>query len=92
MADLCLESMSVTVYCHIYDCLFMKMLSFFLLNDFIWNYRNLNNRITQTQLDILFEFSGFSRLINHCQKIESRNSKGSKICIFRSRPIAESLL
>ena len=83
--------MSVTVCCHIYNFGFVyENINIFLSNDHIWNYRNLNSLISETQLDIVLKFSGFSSLSNYCQMIEdfeSRNRKGSKICIFESRPI-----
>ena len=50
-------------------------INIFLSNDHIWNYRNLNSHISQTQLDILYKFSWFSRLINYCQVIENWKPK-----------------
>ena len=49
------------VCCHIYNFEFVyENINIFLTNDHIWNYRNLNSHISQTQLDILFRFSGLS--------------------------------
>ena len=60
LADLCLDSMSVTVCYNIYNFgLVYENINIFLSNDHIWNYRNLNSHISEIQLDILFKFSGF---------------------------------
>ena len=41
-----------------------------LSNDHIWNYRNLTNHISQTHIDILFNFSVFSILNDFLEVIE----------------------
>ena len=57
------RSMSIKVCCHIYTFEFAyENIHIFLSNDHIWNDRNLNSHISQTLLDILFKFSGFSIL------------------------------
>ena len=45
-------------------------INIFLSNDHIWNYRNLNGHISQTHIDVLFNFSGFSVLIDFFKVIE----------------------
>ena len=95
MADLCLDSMSINVCCHIYNFEFVyENINSFLSNDRIWNYQNLNSHISQTHFDILFKFSGFSMLIGYYKVIEteSQTYKGFKIFIFLSRPIVSSIL
>ena len=63
LADLCLDSMSIKVCCHIYIFeIVYENIDIVLSHDHIWNYRNLNSHISQTHLDILFKFSGLSIL------------------------------
>ena len=45
-------------------------INIFLSNDHVWNYRNLNSHISQTHIDVLFNFSGFSILIDFFEIIE----------------------
>ena len=53
---------------------------FFLSNDHIWNYENLNSPISQPQLDIVFKFSGFSRhqLLSSDRRLKAEIAKVSK--------------
>ena len=56
LADLCFDGMSVNVWYHIYNFEFVyESMNFFLPNDHIWNYRNLNSHISQTHQDILIQ-------------------------------------
>ena len=51
--------------------------------------------ISEIQSDILFKFSGFYILIDlnfKWKTTESQNPNRSKICIFRSQPIAVIIL
>ena len=47
----------------------------FLFNDHIWNYGNLNSHNSQTRIDILLKFSGFSILIDLFKVIEDWKPK-----------------
>ena len=50
LADLCLDSMSIKLYCHIYNFGFAyKDIDIILSNDHIWNHWNLKGHISQTQ-------------------------------------------
>ena len=51
---------SIKVCCHTYSFDFVYENNIFLPNDHIWNYQNLISHTSQTPLDILFKFSGFS--------------------------------
>ena len=61
-------------------------INIFLSNDHIWNYWNLNSPISQTQLDSVFKFSGYSRLINCCKVIKDWKLKSQRFqnCVFRA--------
>ena len=70
MADLCLDTMSINLCCHIYNIEFVyENINIHFSNYHIWNYRNLNNHISQAHLDILFKFSGFSIRIEYFKVI-----------------------
>ena len=72
LADLCLDYMSITIYCHIYNFGFVyENSNIFLSNDHIWNNQNLDSHISQTHSDISFKLSGFYILIDCYKMIEN---------------------
>ena len=68
LADLCLDCVSITMYCLIYNFWFVyENNNIFLSNDHIWYNRNLDSHISRTHSDISFKLSGFYILTN-CYK------------------------
>ena len=73
LADLCLDCMSLTIYCQIDNFGFVcETNNIFLSNDHIWNNRNLDSHISQTHSDISFKLSGFYILTDCYKTIESK--------------------
>ena len=71
LAVLCINSISINLCFQINNFeLVYENINIFLLNEHIWNYRNLNSHISQIDLDILFKCSGFSVLIDFFKVIE----------------------
>ena len=71
LADLWLNCMSITMYCHIYNFGFVnENNNIFLSNDHIWNNRNLDSHIIQTHSDISFKLSGFYIFIDCFKMID----------------------
>ena len=76
LVDLCLDSMSINVCCHIYSFEFVyENINIFLSNYHIWNYQNLNSHNSQTHWGISFKISGFSTYIDYCKVIEDWKPK-----------------
>ena len=86
--------MSIKVCSHIYNFEFVyENINIFLSNDHIWNHWNLNSHISQTQLDILFKFSGFSpfiKLLLSDSRFKAKIIQVPNNRIFRSRPAGRS--
>ena len=64
LIDLCLDSLSTVVCCHIYNSEFVyENINIFLPNDHIWNYRNLPN-------PLIYFIHIFKIFHTYCKEIE----------------------
>ena len=76
LADWCIDSIFIKLCFQIYNFMFVyENINTFLSNDHTWNHQNLNSHISQTHIDILFNFSGFSILIDFIKVIEDWKPK-----------------